>query len=942
MDADIINEFIEESREHLADIEVQLLSIEALGEDIDDDLVNTVFRAIHSTKGAAGFLGLTQINEVAHRLENVLGMIREHRLIPDPYNVDVMLKAADCLSSLIDDIDNSNDTDNSELCEKLDVVLAGVDSPAASSDAEGESADAASDEATSPDAESVDPKPANQADAKPASADAAKDPASDRVGVEMDRIEKVVSADLSPSPAPAPATPKPAAKPAAAEKGSEKGGKSEARIPADATIRVSVRVLDQLMNLAGELVLSRNQLMRGLSAIPESANLDKIASRLDQVTTELQENIMQTRMQPIGNVFSKFPRVIRDLSSQLGKSIDLKMEGTDVETDKTIVEAIADPLTHLIRNSCDHGIETPEARTAKGKPETGKIRLRAFHQAGKVMIEIVDDGAGMDPTILKNKAIEKGVLTPEAAQQLSDHDAVNLIFAPGFSTAAAITEVSGRGVGMDVVRTNIEKIGGNVEVESELGAGSTIRITLPLTLAIVPSMIVSVADRRFALPQVNILELVQTGGPEKRIERVNNAEVLRLRGNLLPLVRLDQMLGLDEETVSDDDDGSTKGPRNEQQLVVVETGRARFAIGVDRVLDSEEIVVKPLGNHLKDLPLFAGSTILGDGHVAMILDVSGITSASNIGVDVESQAEPDTEETPESDIQRMVMLSLNDTDHFAISMDVVSRIERVPATQIETIGKHRMIKYRDSTLALVGVEEGVEVGTVEQPEYLYLIVFSVYGHEVGLIAPRIDDINQCDLSFSDANNDSAGVAAVVVVDGRMTRVLDIYGLTETARPEWFKKPATSSDGEDLEHKPRTILVCEDSKFFRNFLVTTLLEEGHVVDSFEDGELGWQHLSTCDRKYDMLLTDIEMPNLDGLGLTRRVRESENFADMPVIALTSLADKNSVGRGIDAGVTDYQVKMNKPDLLNAIARFGGGRHSQFQNDLVVTHSHLEEVS
>ncbi|MEM9586624.1 MAG: chemotaxis protein CheW [Planctomycetota bacterium] len=938
MDADLVLEFVEEAREHLADVEMQLLQIEAMGEDINDDLVNTVFRAIHSVKGAAGFLGLTQINNVSHRLENVLGRVRDHQLIPNPFNVDVMLKAADRVRNLIEEVDSSNETDNAELCAKLDELLAEKDGGDAVAETEkhletAESAVAAASQGLDNDESSDSESPTTESAATDSSdTDSPAPQASNDSGDDSEGSQEAAPESASETPVasaesnaeesnPAPeakAAPeaKPVAETAVAAPPKAPSAASKSAAPADATIRVSVRVLDRLMNLAGELVLSRNQLLRVLGEqTRNSSNLDSIAGGLDQVTTELQETIMQTRMQPIGNVFNKFPRVIRDLSSTLGKNISLKMEGTEVETDKTIVEAIADPLTHLVRNSCDHGIEDPNTRTAAGKPPGGNVFLRAFHQAGKVVIEIVDDGAGMDPAKLRTKAIDKGVITAEAASQMDDRDAVNLIFAPGFSTAEAVTDVSGRGVGMDVVRTNIEKLGGAVEVESKLGKGSTIRITLPLTLAIVPAMIVSADGTPYALPQSNIVELVQTGGSEKRVERVSNAEVLRLRGSLLPLVRLRAALGLpimDEEGLD-----ATK----EQQLVVVEAGRNRFAVAVDRVLDSEEIVVKPLGRHLSSLPLLAGSTILGDGRVAMILDAAGIANQTEMSTDGESRADVEISESTEAeqgDMQRLVLLSVSDSDHFAVSMDVVSRIERVKADAIDWVGERRALQYRGGTLPLLGLEEAISVSEIEETDFIHIVVFKVYGQEAGLIAPRLDDIRDCDISKSTDTCGQPGVAGVAVIEERTTRILDLYGISEIARPEWFERKMGEHGHDDEEPRDLRILVAEDSPFFRNFLVNTLVGEGYKVTAAEDGEECWSVLCDTPNDFDLLMTDIEMPELDGFGLTRRVREDGRFGSLPIIALSSLADDASVQKGLDVGVNDYQVKMNKPELLASILK------------------------
>lgn len=931
LDADLLHEFVEEAREHLGDIEMQLLQIEAMGADINDDLVNTVFRAIHSIKGAAGFLGLKQINEVSHRLENVLGNVRDRKLVPDPFNVDVMLKAADRLRKLIENISTSNDTDNVELCTKLDALLSGPTSkpatetaaqPAAKAGKKSVAAGGASSTKTTATAKPkvAKKKPAAPKSRRPASAKTTAKSAvnsddntnaGDAPGTEksaednLNLIESGIEEAQQVQPAP-PAT---QAKPTSPSPVASTG---------DATVRVSVRVLDRLMNLAGELVLSRNQLLRVLGEKNNASNnIDAIASGLDQVTTELQGTIMQTRMQPIGNVFNKFPRVIRDLSATLGKNITLLMEGNEVETDKTIVEAIADPLTHLIRNSCDHGIESPTARASAGKPVVGTVVLRAFHQAGKVMIEIIDDGAGMNPHKLREKAVEKGVITAEAGEKMSDRDVINLIFAPGFSTAEKVTDVSGRGVGMDVVRTNIEKIGGSVEIDSRLGYGSTIRITLPLTLAIVPSMIIEVDDVAYAIPQSNIVELVQTGGPEKRVERVSNAEVLRLRGSLMPLVRLNAILGLNPPPV--EERGEDKKPK-EQQLVVVEAGRNRFALAVNRVLDSEEIVVKPLGRHLSSLPLLAGSTILGDGCVAMILDVAGIAQQMAIQNESDSKSvheDGDAIDNKVADLQRLVLLSVSGADHFAVSMDIVSRIERVRVASLDRVGNRKVLQYRGGTLPLLEINEVIAVTAIDETEFVHIIVFKVYGHEVGLIAPHLDDIRDCDISMSDDVCGEKGIAGVSVIGNRTMRILDLYGMTEIARPEWFDRKTQNGNQVD-ERRQLRILVCEDSPFFRNFLVKTLIENGDKVSAYEHGEEGWSVLTEHPTEFDLLLTDVEMPELDGIELTKRVRADGRFKDLPIIALTSLADEASVKRGMDAGVNDYQVKMNKPELLASIAK------------------------
>ena len=476
-DDEILQGFIEESLEHLADIENDLLEIEDGGENIDEDLVNKVFRAAHSIKGGAGFMGLTVIQDLAHSMENVLGLVRSAKLVPTPEVINVLLQASDKLNTMIDDVSNSNDYDIQEHVVPLDAIYKGESLPSV---------------AAAPEREIAEPEVIVQEtvpeDSPPPVLEAEPIP----------EPEPVV-AKAAPAPPPPPPKPKPV-KPTPSPKAVDK--KPAAKVKVDSSIRVHVSLLDSLMTLAGELVLSRNQLLQTIAS-DDVRNAESVGQRIDLITSELQEAIMLTRMQPIGNVFGKFPRVVRDLSSKLNKNIELTIVGKDVELDKTIIESINDPLTHLVRNSVDHGIEKPGDRTAAGKPAKGTVTLKAYHAAGQVVIEITDDGKGLDGDLLASKAIEKDLLTPEQVQAMSTQDKVNLIFLPGFSMAKEVTDVSGRGVGMDVVKTNLDQLGGQVDIISEIGMGTTISIKLPLTLAIIPCQIIMTGGERYAIPQVN-------------------------------------------------------------------------------------------------------------------------------------------------------------------------------------------------------------------------------------------------------------------------------------------------------------------------------------------------------------------------------------------------------------------------------------------------------
>jgi two-component system, chemotaxis family, sensor kinase CheA len=885
-DPELVAQFVTESREHLCDVEGQFLQIEAGGENVDVNLVNTVFRSVHSIKGAAGFLGLTTVNKLAHSLENVLGKMRTNDLVPTSYNVDVMLKASDALNKLFDDLESSNEVDVSEHVDVLDKIFNGecdecaaiVPQPKAKKKAP--AAPAA--------AESI------QSEAEPASA-----PATTPAPVASQQVEAAATATEQPAdhaagghPAATTTTPQ-----------------------AENSIRVQVGVLDRLMNLAGELVLGRNQLMQSINANDKSG-LDSVAARLDQVTTELQEAIMRTRMQPIGAVFSRFPRVARDLSGKLGKQCDIVMDGKEVEVDKTILEAIGDPLTHLVRNSIDHGVELPDVRTAGGKKAKGTVTLRAYHQAGKVRIDVADDGAGIEAARLRRKAVEKGVVTAEQASRLSDRETVRLIFHPGFSTAEKVTDVSGRGVGMDVVRTNIEKLGGTVDVESVPTKGTTIQITLPLTLAIIPSLIVGAGKECFVVPQVNVLELVRVraGEVSEQITKVKDAEVVRLRGELLPIVRISDVLKLPktEEVVT--------GPRP-MSIVVIETGHRRYGLVVDKIVDSEEIVVKPLGRHIKGCTCLAGATILGDGNVALILDAAGIAAQANLATSQEQDDQQEIEDrslntTTNTDAQDLLLFSTTPQDRFAIPMSLVLRIERVQSNNIKVVGGRRLLQYRGSSLPLMRLEDHLKTRPMAEADRYYVIVFRASGREVGLLVAELDDIRQLALDIDPHTFRERGISGGFVLNETTMRLVDTVELAQMSNPEWFEKAVAPVYEED-EAAP-LLLIAEDSSFFRQQLTKFFEDQGFDVVSSEDGQLAWDYLTTEEHDVCMVITDIEMPNMNGFELCRKIKQHETLGKLPVIALTSLTSEADVKRGREAGMDDYQVKLDREEIMRIVNR------------------------
>jgi two-component system chemotaxis sensor kinase CheA len=555
--------------------------------------------------------------------------------------------------------------------------------------------------------------------------------------------------------------------------------RQENRSASESSIRVDVSLLDRLMNLVGELVLARNQI---LQYVPPERDTTFIASTqtLNLITSELQEGVMKTRMQPIGNIWDKFPRVVRDLSLACGKQVRLEMEGKDTELDKTLIEAIKDPLTHIVRNSVDHGIETPDKRTKSGKPAEGRLVLRAYHEGGQVNIEISDDGAGINPEKVKQKALEKSLITPEQAARMSDRELVNLVFLPGFSTAEKVSNVSGRGVGMDVVRTNIEKIGGTVDLQGKAGIGTTLRIKIPLTLAIIPALTVNCGGNRYAIPQVSLLELVRLAGEQKnKVEMIQGAPVYRLRGNLLPLVYLDREFKV-ERAANDD----------AVNIVVLQADDRQFGLVVDGINDTEEIVVKPLGKQLKGLTVYAGATIMGDGKVALILDVMGLAQRAQVireGRDRASLDQGSKVKEISGDVQALLVLGIGESARMAIPLAVVARLEEFRLSEIERSGEQDMVQYRGEIMPLIYLNKLFCAGKpVPQSDPMQAVVYTNQGRSVGLVVDQIIDIVEESITVK-RKAKRHGILGSVVLQNRVTDLVDVEGVIRDTDPTFFER-----------------------------------------------------------------------------------------------------------------------------------------------------------
>lgn len=730
-DGELMNDFLAESYENLDQMERDLVALEA--NPTQNDILSGIFRAIHTLKGTAAFLGLIKIENIAHTGENLLSRLRDGRLKASPEIISALLALIDALRQMLKVLESTKaegPLEFPELLARLE-ALQGTTTPSAP-----------------------------------------------------------VASPATPIPAPAPPpTPDSAVAPLAAPKKEvpATAPESDNGSAADSSIRVHVGLLDKLMNLVGELVLARNQVLQYTST-QRSVELAGTSQRLNLITSELQEGIMKTRMQPISNIWSKFPRVVRDVARSCGRQVALEMEGQDTELDRTLIESIKDPLTHLVRNAIDHGVEAPEVRKAAGKSPEGRISLRAYHEGGQVIIEIGDDGAGLDLQKIRQKAMTNNLFSAEQLSKMTDREVIHLIYQPGFSTAETVTHVSGRGVGMDVVKTNIERIGGTIDVQSVLGKGTTFKIKIPLTLAIIPALVVMAGNERYAIPQVSLLELVRLTGDEvtQKIEYLSGCPVYRLRGNLLPLVDLSGQLQL----------GTLLHQAEKQagvNIVVLQADDRAFGLVVDHVNDTEEIVVKPLGKQLKGMSAFAGATIMGDGRVALILDVLGIAFKAGVVALHHERGRLLHSATlgATRDGSRAWLLFAGPGDQrLAMPLSSVARLEEFPRTAIEQSGSNRMVQYRDQIMPLVSVGDllGIETGGSEGETSLQVVVYHADGRTVGLVVERILDIVEVEVTVQ-KGTERPGVMGSAIIQHHITDLLDIDQLRRNVQGRWSAESA---------------------------------------------------------------------------------------------------------------------------------------------------------
>ena len=842
-DQDVIREFLVESHENLSHLDQELVELEKHPKDAA--LLASIFRTVHTIKGTCGFLAFSTLERVTHQAESLLSQLRDGQRELSPSLVSLVLETVDATRKVLASIEVSGEEgpDRFEgLTERL--RAAAQLAPAAESQP----------------GPAVLPSPVVE-------------PPDGNCGGELPEGKKP----------------------------EEEAAKSSA--VADANIRVGVGLLDKLMDLVGELVLTRNQILQ-FNTEREDAALNATSQRLNLITTELQEGVMKTRMQPIGMVWNKLPRVVRDMAVTLGKQIRLEMDGADTELDRTIIEAIKDPLVHLVRNSCDHGIEPPDVRARAGKPPQGRLSLRAYHEGGQVNIEIGDDGAGIDVARVKQKAVEKGLLRREQAEKLSDREAMNLVFQPGFSMAETITNVSGRGVGMDVVKSHIEKIGGVVDLFSRPGEGATVKLKIPLTLAIIPGLVITSGGERFVIPQVSLLELIRLEGDsgEKHIERVHGTPVYRRRGSLLPIAYLNQVLGL------------KSAERTEAvSMVVLQAEDRQFGLVVDGINDTQEIVVKPLGKQLKGLTVYAGATIMGDGRVALILDVLGIGQRSGVLAESREQARAAAEQKTQSGIeqQRLLLFRAGSFERLAVPLSLVARLEEFPRKSIEHASGCQVVQYRNRILPLVSLRAVLESGAPGQdqtPDPVQVVVFNDGERSVGLVVDQILDVAEEAVTVRQKSS-RKGLLGSAVVGKRVTDFLDLNQVIHAATQSWFHGTAGPASG-------KRILVAEASAFSRGLIRSGLDMAGYRV--LEAANLDEATRWLEQEPVDVVVAALDLPPDGSSALLAAMRRRPEWKTIPVLALADSAEQVQARTSKPMDFQDCQVKFDREAMLGSVAR------------------------
>lgn len=883
---ELLGEFITETNEFLEIVDNQLVVFEA--DPTDSATLNSIFRLVHTIKGTCGFLGLPRLQFVAHAGETLLGKFRDGALVATPDQVQLVLESIDRIKEILADIEATgaeSEGDDSELIGALERASEGKDAPTHGA-------------APTPAPVLVEVakelKPAIGEEVVRWDADLGRELRPGEVSL-ADLEAAFLAAEVEDEPAKVevPATvviderrTNPVAR-SGRDEDEESGAKGGA-ITSTQSIRVNVDVLETLMTMVSELVLTRNQLLQMVRNTTDSEFKGPL-QRLSVVTAELQDSVMKTRMQPIGSAWKKLPRIVRDAGRDLGKKIELVQEGEATELDRQVLELIKDPLTHMIRNSCDHGLESPQIRAAAGKPEMGTIKLNAYHEGGHIVIEVSDDGGGLSTARIRDKAIKNGIVSLEHAWTLSDQQIHRFIFAPGFSTAEAVTSLSGRGVGMDVVRTNIELIGGTIDLHSVEGRGTKFFIKIPLTLAIVSALVVGSKGQRFAIPQLSIVELVGAGpASEHKIETINSARVLRLRDRLLPLVDLSQVLGVRHSK-------SVDGKKEPAFVVVMQQANQLFGVIVDEVFDTEEIVVKPLSTAISDVRNFSGATILGDGSVIMIIDPASVFQSVGTSEEASDEVAQTAEKVRKTrtDTTSMIVFTAGGDQPKAVPLSLVTRLEELDAATFEHGDGRTLVQYRSELMTIVAADPTMTIASSgPQP----ILVFTHNGQAAGVAVDKIIDIVEEKLDM-ELSTERPGMMGVAVLKGKATEIMDVgHYLTQTLG-DW--------DDPSQNEPSRHIVLVERNPFFRNLLAPLLKAAGYDVEAVDTVSAAL--LCAEYRKPAAVLTDIDAD----MSSARRLLDDDRLSGTRIVAMSGSAEADGTG---------FDCLVRKSDRQSLIAAIG----------------------
>ena len=946
---ELIAEFVTDTKEALENVDTRLVELET--EADGTAILHDLFRTMHTIKGTCGFLGLQRMASVAHQAETLMDRLR-NGAAPTQAAIDAMLQVVDRLRILLDSIEEAGGTEPDGDDEALIGILRDALNEDTSSKAAGESSqgDALHDALRPSESEGdehpsvpgagepsgatavggrADPQlpalePQREGDPKPDTHEPAPptDPSEQALPpIEAEPNPKARSEKVAASPQPAsarcstPSATAEAAAPAAANmpRGGGSNGAEPSERAAESSIRVSVETLEHLMTVVSELVLTRNELSEILR--DQEGTSHKLAmQRLSTVTGELQQAVMSTRMQPIGNAWRKLPRIVRDVAANLGKAIELELVGASTELDRQVLDSIKDPLVHMVRNAADHGLETPAERLAAGKPATGTIKLNAYHEGGQILVEIADDGRGLDVERIKRKAIERGITTQEDAERLTSEQIFSFIFEPGFSTAAAVTSVSGRGVGMDVVQSNIERIGGYIDVRSTKGVGSVFTLKIPLTLAILRALIVGAGSDEFAIAQTSVDELlkVEPGGAHT-IKLIKDAPVLRSRDRLLPVVDLRAVLqlplALDASGQPVRADENTKG-----FVMVIRARGTQFAMLVDTVLRTEEIVVKPLPTTLRGVDIFSGATILGDGRVIMIVDPNGVRSAASHPAEgtIQSVAKHLAEAEPleQEDKELLLVFRADTKNRKALPISLITRLEEVALADAEQSNDQWHMNYHDELIPLVWFGEGPRA--YDRPK-MPLLVLSDEGHSMGLLVDEILDIVE-DVVDVQIPSDRDGILGNAIIAGKATEIIDVSHFVRRASANWFEPQRLAM------RRAEPIMLIDDSAFFRNLIAPVVRSAGYdpVVFGCAREAIAALEAGLSPR---VIVTDVDMPGMDGFQFAQYVRSTDRLAQVPIVALTGLVNADAIAKARALGFADYIGKLDRAGLIATLQEFVG---------------------